>query len=85
MTLKEYGVCNVIECAKCGIWWNWRTRETGRTSRELKDRARSHGTLWEAGELEFQQKLERSNHAAFVGLLERNGIKWDPNYHRGGN
>jgi hypothetical protein len=24
-TMKEYGVCNVICCEICGIWWNWRT------------------------------------------------------------
>mmetsp|Transcript_63296 Transcript_63296/g.173995 ORF Transcript_63296/g.173995 Transcript_63296/m.173995 type:complete len:120 (+) Transcript_63296:232-591(+) len=23
MTMKEYGICNVINCDQCGIWWNW--------------------------------------------------------------
>jgi len=83
MTLKEFGVCNVIECAKCGIWWNWRNRETGSTSSELKNRARGNGTLWEAGELAFQQKLEQSDPKKFRALLERNGVKYDPKYTRG--
>ncbi len=60
-----------------------RSRETGRTSRELKDRARSNGTLWEAGELQFQQRLERTNLPEFIKLLERNGVKYDPSYSRG--
>lgn len=33
---QEYGVCNVLQCAKCGIWWNWATRDTGKDSRALK-------------------------------------------------
>jgi len=81
--IKDFGMCNIMECGKCGIWWNWRTRETGKTSRELKDRARSRGTLWEPGELSFQQRLQQENPAAFKDLLEKNGIKFDPNYHRG--
>jgi hypothetical protein len=24
LTMKEYGICNVINCAQCNIWWNWR-------------------------------------------------------------
>jgi len=83
MTMKEYGVCNVIECVKCAIWWNWRTLETGSTSQELKHRARSAGTLWEAGELAYQQKLERTDVKKFKDLLARNGMKYDPNYNRG--
>jgi len=83
-TMKEFGLCNIIECIKCGIWWNWRTRETARTSRELKDRARGNHTLWEPGELEYQMKLESSNPEAFRALLERAGIKWKPGYQRGG-
>ena len=59
LTLKEYGICNVIHCHGCSVWWNWRTRETGRSSQELKDRARRTGSLWEAGELAFQQKLQQ--------------------------
>jgi hypothetical protein len=36
------------------------------------------------GELRYQQDLERSDPKAFKALLERNGIKYDPNYIRGG-
>ena len=83
LTFKEYGICNVITCQQCNIVWNWRTRETGRNSKELKQRARRRGTLWEAGELDFQRTLQRTNPKAFKDLLERNGVKYDPNYRRG--
>lgn len=83
ITMKEFGVCNVIQCEKCSIWWNWRTRETGRNSRELKQKARMSGTLWEPGELDYQSTLERSDPEAFKTLLERNGVTYDPNYRRG--
>lgn len=46
---KDFGMCNIMQCAKCGIWWNWRTRETGASSNDLKARARATGTMWEAG------------------------------------
>jgi len=83
LTMKEFGVCNVIQCVKCSIWWNWNSRETGKDSMTLKNKARMSGTLWGAGELAFQQNLERTNPKAFRELLERNGQKWDPNYVRG--
>jgi len=83
MTLKEYGVCNVIQCASCSIWWNWATNATGNDSRELKEKARLAGNLWEPGELAFQQNLERTNPEEFKKLLERNGVKYNPNYVRG--
>ena len=83
LTMKEYGVCNVIDCQQCGIVWNWRTRETGRTSAELKRKARQKGTLWESGELDYQRTLQQTNKKAFIALLERNGVKYDPNYRRG--
>ena len=51
LTMKEKGLCNVIECTKCGIWWNWRTREQGHSEKDLKQRARMSGTLWEPGKL----------------------------------
>ncbi|CAF4296214.1 unnamed protein product, partial [Adineta steineri] len=76
-TLKEKGLCNVIECAKCGVWWNWRTREQGHSEKDLKQKARMNGTLWEPD-------LERRNPEEFKALLERNGIKYNPNYVRGG-
>jgi hypothetical protein len=83
VTMKEFGVCNVIQCEKCSIWWNWRSRETGRNSRELKQKARMSGTLWEPGELDYQRTLESSDPTAFKSLLERNGVAYDPNYRRG--
>jgi hypothetical protein len=49
LTLKEKGLCNIIECAKCGIWWNWKTREQGHNGQDMKQRARMNGTLWEPG------------------------------------
>lgn len=39
--------CNVMHCRNCDIFWNWRTAETGRSSHELKERARQRQTLWE--------------------------------------
>eukprot|EP00455_Lapot_gusevi_P033035 TRINITY_DN3608_c0_g2_i5.p1 TRINITY_DN3608_c0_g2~~TRINITY_DN3608_c0_g2_i5.p1 ORF type:complete len:321 (+),score=11.89 TRINITY_DN3608_c0_g2_i5:42-1004(+) len=83
LTMKEYGICNVIECVACGIWWNWRTKETGKNSNDLKNRARGSGSLWEPGELAYQQRLQREKPHEFRALLERNGIRYDPNYVRG--
>ena len=37
-----------------------------------------------SGELQYQQQLERQNPSEFKALLERNGIKYNPNYVRGG-
>merc|ERR1719300_348324 len=84
LTMKDKGLCNIINCGKCSVWWNWQTRETGNSQREMKNRARDRGTLWEPGELQYQQRLERTNPEEFRKLLERNGIKYDPNYRRGG-
>lgn len=81
--MKDYGICNVIQCPSCNIWWNWRSRETGRTQREMKQRARRNGSLWEAGELNYQRNLEHTNLEEFKALLERNGQTYDPNYMRG--
>lgn len=83
LTMKEKGICNIIHCAKCGIWWNWRTKEQGYSERDMKQRARGQGTLWERGELDYQRRLEREKPDEFKALLERNGIKYDPNYRRG--
>ena len=41
------------------------------------------GTLWEPGELAFQQDLQRKDPKAFKALLERNGMEYNPNYVRG--
>ncbi len=81
--MKEYGLCNIMQCGKCGIYWNWASRETAPDSNTLKQIARNKGTLWEAGELSYQQQLQQNDPAAFKALLERNGIKYDPNYQRG--
>ena len=83
LTFKERGVCNVLQCGKCGIWWNWNSRETGTNSSALKERARRRGNLWEPGELRYQQELEMTNPEEFKKLLERNGVRYDPNYRRG--
>lgn len=83
--MKEYGICNVLQCFSCQVWWNWRTRVTGATQDELKAQARDTCTLWEPGELAFQMDLQRRDKKAFIALLERNGQKYDPNYRRGGH
>lgn len=83
LTMKEYGICNVIQCAKCSIWWNWKSRETGTSSRQLKQRARMNGSLWMPGELNFQRDLQQKDPQKFKDLLERNGMKYNPNYVRG--
>ena len=31
LTMKEYGICNVIQCERCSIWWNWRSKEASHT------------------------------------------------------
>ena len=82
-TMKDKGMCNIMHCARCGIYWNWRTFETANNSKELKNRARNNATLWEPGELQYQANLQRTNLPEFIKLLERNGIKYDPNYIRG--
>jgi len=81
--MKDYGMCNVLQCGNCNMWWNWKTLEFAKTSKDLKEKARQNHTLWEPGELEFQQKLERENPEAFKELLKKNGIEYDPNYTRG--
>mmetsp|Transcript_48912 Transcript_48912/g.60130 ORF Transcript_48912/g.60130 Transcript_48912/m.60130 type:complete len:101 (-) Transcript_48912:56-358(-) len=81
--MKDYGLCNVLKCGNCMIWWNWRTYEYDKSQKALKNKARANKTLWEPGQLEYQMKLQRENPQAFKELLERNGIKYDPNYKRG--
>jgi hypothetical protein len=80
---KDYGMCNVMHCAKCSIYWNWRTKQTGNSSAEVKEQARAQGTLWEPGELSYQMNLQHTNLPEFIKLLARNGIRYDPNYRRG--
>lgn len=72
-----------MECGRCGIFWNWETRVTARTSSELKEISRDDGSLWQPGELAYQQQLQRTDIEAFKALLARNGIQYDPNYVRG--
>lgn len=81
--MKDVGLCNIMHCGKCKSWWNWRTREVGQSMGELKRKARRQGSLWEPGELAYQRRLEQTDPAAFKRLLERNGMKYDPNYIRG--
>jgi hypothetical protein len=81
--MKDFGLCNVLQCGKCKIWWNWNTRDMAPTQKGLKEDARRNKTLWEPGELEYQQKLQRDDLPAFKALLAQNGIKYDPNYVRG--
>lgn len=81
--MKDKGICNVLQCTKCYIWWNWATKDTAKRSRALKEKARKTGTLWESGELEYQRNLQKTNIDEFVALLKRNGIEYDPNYVRG--
>jgi len=83
LTMKDKGICNIMQCDKCSIWWNWRTRETGNNQREMKAKSKQKGTLWEPGELQYQQRLQRDNPDEFRQLLGKNGIKYDPNYVRG--
>eukprot|EP01083_Nonionella_stella_P188053 692369_1 len=81
--MKDYGMCNVMHCGKCSAYWNWQTKEFGSSTNEVKLKARREGTLWEPGELSYQQNLQNNDLSQFVALLARNGIKYDPNYRRG--
>merc|ERR1719445_1298579 len=54
--MKDKGLCNVLQCGKCKIWWNWRTKDMANTQKGLKQIARANKTLWEPGELEYQMK-----------------------------
>eukprot|EP00479_Gromia_sphaerica_P009064 TRINITY_DN36_c0_g1_i3.p1 TRINITY_DN36_c0_g1~~TRINITY_DN36_c0_g1_i3.p1 ORF type:complete len:196 (-),score=28.37 TRINITY_DN36_c0_g1_i3:95-682(-) len=81
--MKDYGMCNVMECGKCGIFWNWRTGDTGSTYNKVKENGRRNGSLWEGGELQYQLNLQTKDPLAFKALLERNGIKYNPNFVRG--
>jgi hypothetical protein len=83
LAMKDYGMCNVMHCHECGIYWNWKSLEVGNSYDQVKQRARMNGTMWEPGELEYQRRLERQNPEEFRRLLEKNGIKYDPNYVRG--
>eukprot|EP00475_Leptophrys_vorax_P008720 TRINITY_DN15671_c0_g1_i1.p1 TRINITY_DN15671_c0_g1~~TRINITY_DN15671_c0_g1_i1.p1 ORF type:complete len:318 (-),score=53.40 TRINITY_DN15671_c0_g1_i1:24-977(-) len=83
LAMKDYGMCNVMQCHGCGIYWNWRNFETGNSYDQVKHKSRMNGTMWEPGELEYQRRLERSNPEEFKRLLEKNGIAYNPNYVRG--
>ncbi|ETO07901.1 hypothetical protein RFI_29491 [Reticulomyxa filosa] len=45
-TMKDKGLCNILQCGQCGIWWNWNNYEFGTSMRDLKNKARAQGTLW---------------------------------------
>jgi len=36
-----------------------------------------------SGELNFQRNLQQRNLPAFIALLAKNGVKYNPNYRRG--
>jgi len=81
--IKDKGMCNIMQCPKCSIWWNWDTKATAKRQAEMKAKARQSGTLWGKGELEYQRNLERNDPEGFKALLRKNGIIYDPNYRRG--
>jgi hypothetical protein len=83
LTLKEDGLCTIIQCTKCSVVWNWKSLEMGSSIKEMKERARAAGTLWIKSDFEYQLNLEKNNPSEFKALLERNGIKYDPTYKRG--
>lgn len=85
LQMKDHGMCNVLQCHQCQIFWNWQSRDTGKNEAALKDRARMTGSLWEPGQLAASQRLEREDPEAFKALLARNGIVYNPNYVRGGH
>lgn len=81
--MKDFGMCNIMQCHACQIWWNWSSRDFGKNQAEMKDRARARGTMWEEGELAYQLRLQREDPEAFKALLARNGIEYKANYVRG--
>jgi len=81
--MRDRGMCNILQCGQCQTWWNWKTFEHGDSMATLKLKARHDKSLWEPGELEYQRMLERTNPEEFKRLLEKNGIKYNPNYKRG--
>jgi hypothetical protein len=83
LNMKDYGLCNVLQCHTCQIWWNWESRATGKSAQALKDLARRTGTMWLPGELQYNTTLQRTNLPAFIDLLKRNGVEYDPNFVRG--
>ena len=34
--MKDYGLCNVLKCGNCMIWWNWKTYEYDKSQKALK-------------------------------------------------
>ena len=82
-TSKELGVCNLIQCASCNIWWNWQTKTTSESYEALKNNARTQNSLWQAADFQYQSELEKKDPIAFKALLERNGITYKANYVRG--
>ena len=77
---KQYGVCNVIQCQGCNMYFNWNSNDFGKDSKELKQKARDANTLWQPGEQEYQANLRATDEQAFIELLKSNGVDYDPNY-----
>jgi hypothetical protein len=82
-TDKEKGLCNLIQCVSCKIWWNFNTKHFAETYNDLKAKARETNTLWDPSDFSYQKELEKKDPVAFKKLLQRNGIEWNPNYMRG--
>jgi hypothetical protein len=80
---KEAGICNAIQCDKCGTFWNFLSGQTAPSMAELKAKSRAAGNLWRREDFDLQTKLEREDPAAFKALLKRNGINFDSTYVRG--
>ena len=78
--VKQHGVCNIIQCQACNMFFNWSSNDVGKDSKVLKQKARQANTLWQPGEQEFQANLAATDKQAFIKLLEDNGVKYDPNY-----
>merc|ERR1712032_101647 len=51
-TMKDKGMCNVMHCGKCGIYWNWKTYEPGELAYQQK--------LQRTNLPEFKKLLERN-------------------------
>ena len=64
------------------MYFNWASGDIGQDSKELKQKARTAGALWQEGEQlqGYQANLRATNLPASIALLDSHGIKYDPNY-----